>query len=53
MIQSTTLINNSDEAPYREEIQALAAWCSDNHLNLNTKKTKEVIIDGSGTGHQL
>ena len=25
----------------REEVQALAAWCSDNHLNLNTKKTKK------------
>lgn len=34
------LINNGDEAPYREEVQALAAWCSDNQLNLNTKKTK-------------
>ncbi|KAK0132238.1 RNA-directed DNA polymerase from mobile element jockey [Merluccius polli] len=39
------LINNEDEAPYREEVQALEGWCSDNHLNLNTKKTKELIID--------
>jgi len=36
------LINNDDEAPYRP---SLVAWCSDNNLNLNTKKTKEIIID--------
>ncbi len=39
------LISNNDEATYREEVQTLVAWCSDNHLNLNTRKTKEIIID--------
>ena len=38
------LISNNDEAPYREEVQMLAAWCNDNHLNLNIRK-KEIIID--------
>lgn len=36
------LISN-DEMPHREGVRALAAWCSNNHLN--TKKTKEMIID--------
>uniref|UniRef100_A0A3P8WVL5 Peptidase M12B domain-containing protein n=1 Tax=Cynoglossus semilaevis TaxID=244447 RepID=A0A3P8WVL5_CYNSE len=44
------LISNNNETPYRKEVQALAAWCSDNHLNLNTKKTKEIIIDFRKTG---
>lgn len=39
------LISNNSEAPYREVVQTLAVWCSDNHLNLNTRKTKEIIID--------
>ena len=43
------LIRNDDEAPNREEVQAITTWCSDNHLNLNTKKTKEVIIRKAST----
>ncbi|KAG5852656.1 hypothetical protein ANANG_G00064880 [Anguilla anguilla] len=39
------LINNNDETAYREEVQHLAAWCADNNLALNTKKTKELIVD--------
>lgn len=38
-------INNDDEAPYREDVRALAAWCSDDHLNLTTKTTEELIIN--------
>lgn len=37
------LISNNNEAPYREEVQAMAAWCSNN--NLNIRKTKETITD--------
>uniref|UniRef100_A0A3Q4G7F7 C-type lectin domain-containing protein n=1 Tax=Neolamprologus brichardi TaxID=32507 RepID=A0A3Q4G7F7_NEOBR len=29
----------------REEVLKLAAWCSDNNLALNTKKTKENIVN--------
>ena len=41
------LILKGDEAVYREEVLKLAAWCSDNNLALNTKKTKEIIVDFS------
>ncbi|KAK0155571.1 hypothetical protein N1851_002050 [Merluccius polli] len=34
-----------DEAAYREDVLKLAAWCSENNLALNTKKTKEIIVD--------
>ncbi|KAI2650641.1 putative RNA-directed DNA polymerase from transposon BS [Labeo rohita] len=30
---------------YREEVLKLATWCSENNLALNTKKTKEIIVD--------
>jgi len=33
------------KAAYREEVQHLVAWCADNNLALNTKKTKELIVD--------
>ena len=39
------LISDNDEAAYREEVQHLAEWCADNNLALNTKKTKELIVD--------
>lgn len=39
------LISDNDEAAYREEVQHLAAWCADNNLALNTKKTKELNVD--------
>lgn len=39
------LISNNDETAYREEIQHLAMWCTDNNLLLNTTKTKELIVD--------
>lgn len=35
----------SNEGPDREEVQRLVARCSDNHLNLSTRNTKEIIID--------
>ena len=39
------LIKNNDELAYREEVQHLVTWCADNNLALNTKKTKEIIVD--------
>ena len=39
------LISNNDESAYREEVQHLTVWCANNNLALNTKKTKELIVD--------
>ncbi|KAK0153202.1 hypothetical protein N1851_005108 [Merluccius polli] len=39
------LITKGDESAYREEVQRLTEWCSENNLSLNIKKTKELIID--------
>ncbi len=39
------LISGNDETHYKEEVQHLVMWCSDNDLVLNTTKTKEIIVD--------
>ena len=39
------LITGGDELAYRDEGQRLVEWCGANNLTLNTKKTKEVIMD--------
>ena len=39
------LVRNSSEVNYRLLIDNVSSWCSDNFLNLNVKKTKEVIFD--------
>ncbi len=39
------LILGDDESAYRDEVQQLTAWCSTNNLILNTKKTKELILN--------
>ncbi|XP_070199067.1 uncharacterized protein [Littorina saxatilis] len=39
------LISNDDESVYREEVEQLVGWCSDNNLELNVSKTKEMIVD--------
>ena len=39
------LISEDDESAYRDEVQKLTVWCSDNNLSLNTTKTKELILD--------
>lgn len=39
------LISGGDESAYRDEVERLSSWCKDNNLLLNTKKTKELIID--------
>lgn len=36
-----------DEAASREEVLRLAAWCSENNLVLNTKKTSKLLTSGS------
>ena len=39
------LIKNNSESAYREEVKHLTDWCSHNNLDLNTAKTKEIILD--------
>ena len=39
------LISNDDESVYRGEVERLVGWCSENNLELNVSKTKEMIID--------
>ena len=39
------LISGGDESVYRGEVDRLVSWCSDNNLELNVKKTKEMIVD--------
>ena len=39
------LISNGDENAYRNEVERLVAWCNNNDLELNVKKTKEIIVD--------
>ena len=39
------LITNSDESEYRDQVNKLISWCSDNNLELNVNKTKEMIVD--------
>lgn len=38
------LISEKNERAYREELENLSAWCGENNLTLNTKKTKEMIV---------
>ena len=39
------LISNADEQAYRDEVERLVTWCNTNDLELNVKKTKEIIVD--------
>ena len=39
------LLNDSHEDGYRSEIKNLTHWCQENYLQINVKKTKEMIID--------
>ncbi len=39
------LISKHDETMYREEVEHLVSWCTDNNLMLNVTKTKEMIIN--------
>ena len=40
-------VNN--DVMYRREVNSFSTWCKDNFLELNVKKTKEMIIDFSKT----
>ncbi len=37
--------NPENEEKYRSEIESFVKWCDENYLNLNVKKTKEMVID--------
>nr|XP_049607014.1 uncharacterized protein LOC125987015 isoform X2 [Syngnathus scovelli] len=39
------LIQNGDETAYRQEVERLVHWCSQNHLDLNPLKTVEMTVD--------
>ncbi|KAF7657819.1 hypothetical protein LDENG_00021600 [Lucifuga dentata] len=39
------LITNNDESHYREEVEQLVTWCSDNNLSLSVGKTTEMVTD--------
>ena len=39
------LFEISDESAYRGQIGRLAGWCSENDLELNVSRTKEMVID--------
>ncbi|TKS65279.1 putative RNA-directed DNA polymerase from transposon BS [Collichthys lucidus] len=38
-------IANNDESDYRQEVEHLEGWCTENNLCINVKKTKEMIVD--------
>lgn len=46
------LISKEDKAACRDELLKLAAWCSDNNLAVNTKKTREITVRPSPPLHQ-
>lgn len=37
----------NDDTAYREEVEKFVDWCSSNFLELNVKKTKEMVVDYS------
>ncbi|KAM9793632.1 uncharacterized protein ACBT44_018006 [Syngnathus typhle] len=39
------LIQDGDETAYRQEVDRLVHWCSQNHLELNPLKTVEMTVD--------
>ena len=39
------LISKNDETAYREEVEHLTSWCTENNLLLNVTKTKEMVMD--------
>ena len=45
--------NENSEQNYRSEIESFVKWCEENFLNLNVKKTKEMIIDLEGKDKRL
>ena len=39
------LISGGDESAYRDEVERLAVQSTENNLSLNSKKTREIIVD--------
>jgi len=39
------LIRDGEESAYRHEVEQLVKWCSQNHLELNPKKTVEMTVE--------
>ncbi|KAM3860016.1 monocarboxylate transporter 9-like [Diretmus argenteus] len=39
------LISGGDESAYRDEVERLSVWSTENNLSLNSKKTREIIVD--------
>ena len=40
-----------DDTAYREEVEKFVAWCTSNYLELNVRKTKEMVIDYSTSSY--
>jgi len=38
-------IRNGQEEEYRSLVEDFVQWCKLNHLQLNTSKTKEMVVD--------
>ena len=38
-------ITDGNKNEYRSQVNSFVKWCDDNYLNLNVKKTKEMLID--------
>lgn len=38
-------ISNGIEAVYRDEVDKLVTWCTENNPTLNVRETKEIIVD--------
>ena len=41
------MISNGDDSVFRSEVSKFVSWCEENHLELNTSKTRELIVDFS------
>lgn len=39
------LIKDNDESAYRNTVSQMAAWCTENNLELNINKTVEMVMD--------
>ena len=44
-ITVTGLITYYDESEYHDQVNKLISWCSENNMELNVNKTKEIIVD--------
>ena len=38
-------IHDDVDSTYRDEVEKVVTWCSNNYLDLNSRKTKELITD--------